>query len=84
MSNQCATQQLNSCTLPYNTASKHVNCLSHASATNLPARRLSGSIVTYGSWGSGKSFTLGSLEPQQLSPENESAGILLRCALRWC
>ncbi|KAG2430747.1 hypothetical protein HYH02_013586 [Chlamydomonas schloesseri] len=43
----------------------------------------SASILTYGGWGSGKSYTLGSLEPQQLTQppnaENASAGVLLRC-----
>ena len=46
------------------------------------ACRLSASIVTYGGWGSGKSYTLGSLEPQQLtlSPNaaNANAGVILR------
>lgn len=45
--------------------------------------RCSGSIVTYGAWGSGKSYTLGTLERQQLAtaaPDNETAGVLSRCA----
>ncbi|GLC60064.1 hypothetical protein PLESTB_001569300 [Pleodorina starrii] len=42
----------------------------------------SGSIITYGAWGSGKSYTLGALDPQQLAldtPGNEAAGVLPRC-----
>ncbi|KXZ55026.1 hypothetical protein GPECTOR_3g188 [Gonium pectorale] len=41
-----------------------------------------GTIITYGGWGSGKSYTLGTLDPQQLAPAScgeDSAGILPRC-----